>query len=277
MAILNTEAIILRRHLFSESSLVASALTRDHGRIDFLAKGCRREKSLLYGHLDHYQREAVMIIQRSAGLDLITEAAFVDENAGLRFFPPAFAAAGFLAELVLAACLPGDPHPDLYDSLAKGFGFLSQLGEPSAKAGLAAPNGMMHREKLLVTGKVFRHLVLETLARFGFVPETRRCTVCSKPPQPTGNAMSRRHGGLVCASCRPHAGGRILGKNALNALQAATNGGESDERSLSDRERRELLRFLVDYCQYVAEKPLYSANPLFQLLRGEDTAPGFPG
>lgn len=268
MAILNTEAIILRRHRFSESSLVASALTRDHGRVDFLAKGCLREKSPLFGHLDHYQRESVMIIERPhAGLDLLIEAAFVDENAGLRFFPPAFAAAGFLSELVLAACMPADPHPGLFDSLAAGFHFLSDLGEPAAKAGLAAANGMDGQAKILVAGKILRHMILETLARFGFALETGRCVVCGKPPQPTGNALSRRHGGLVCAACRPKAGGTPVGKAALAALRAAADGGAGDEIALGDRERRELLRFLVDYCQYVVEKPLHSVNPLFQLLR----------
>lgn len=267
MATLQSEAIILRRHRFSESSLVGSALTRDHGRVDYLAKGCLREKSPLFGHLDHYQREDIMLIERpQAGLDLLIEAAFVDEHAGLRFFAPSFAVAGFMAELTLTACLPGDPHQGLYDSLARGFAALAALGEPAAKAGLAAPLGMPYRDKGLVAGNLFRRLVLEALTWLGLAPELRQCVVCGGPPSPSGNTLSRRHGGLVCAACRGKAGGRPVPSAVLAALQAAASGSDYDEFALADKERRQLLRFLVDYSQYTVEKPLHSAAALFQLL-----------
>ncbi|MCC8109436.1 MAG: recombination protein O N-terminal domain-containing protein [Planctomycetes bacterium] len=57
MNTIKDEAIILRNRRFSESSLVATLLSRDHGRVDVLAKGCRREKSPMFGHLDLYQKE----------------------------------------------------------------------------------------------------------------------------------------------------------------------------------------------------------------------------
>lgn len=267
MAILHSEAIILRRHRFSESSLVASALTREHGRVDFLAKGCLREKSPLFGHLDHYQREAVTLIERpQAGLALLIEAAFVDEHAGLRFFAPSFAAAGFAAELTLASCLPGDPQQGLFDSLARGFGALAALGEPAAKAGLAAPSGLSYRDRGLLAGSLFRRLILETLAWLGFQPEVGRCVRCGGPPAASGNALSRRHGGLLCASCRGRAGGGAASGAVLAALQAAVSGSDYDEFALTDKERRELLRFLVDYSQYAVEKRLHSAAALLQLL-----------
>ena len=38
------EAVVLRRHDFSETSQIASLLTRSHGRRQVLAKGARRER-----------------------------------------------------------------------------------------------------------------------------------------------------------------------------------------------------------------------------------------
>lgn len=268
MATLNATALILRRHRFSESSLVASALTREYGRMDFLAKGCLREKSPMFGHLDHYQHESLLIIERpQAGLDLLIEAAYIDEHAGLRFFPPAFAAAGFLAELALAACMPADPQPKLFDILASGIRGLADLGEPAAKARLDQPTGLNWRDKNLLAGKILRLVTMQTLVQFGFVPELARCVVCGRTPPPTGLAISRRQGGVICPSCRPKAGGKGISANALRALRAAVSGSDYDEISLSDKERRELMRFLVDYSQYVVEKPLHSAKTMLQLLK----------
>ncbi len=269
MAATSTDTLILRHTTYSESSLVVTALSREYGRMDFLAKGCRREKSPLFGHLDLYQREEVFFYPRSqANLDLLTEAYLIDEYAGLRFFPPAFAAAGFLADLALAACMPGDPHPELFDNLANTFNYLSRLGEPAARAGLVKHSGMPASDKMILLAKVLRLATLQTLSLFGFAPRLDECVICGRPAAASdNNRISRSHGGLVCSSCAGKAGGSRIGKNVLEALQSAASGREYEENRLTGRERRELLRFLVDYCQYVIEKPLHSAKPLFQLLR----------
>jgi Recombinational DNA repair protein (RecF pathway) len=269
MAATSADTLILRHHTYSESSLVVTALSREHGRMDFLAKGCRREKSPLFGHLDLYQREEVFFYSRPlANLDLLTEAYLVDEYAGLRFFPPAFAAAGFLAELALAACMPADPHPELFDSLAGSFNYMSRLGEPAAKAGLVKHSGMPTSDKMVLLARILRLVTLQTLSLFGFAPRLDACVICGRAANMSdNNRVSRSHGGLICPSCSARAGGSRISKNVLEALLAAAEGREYEENRLSGSERRELLRFLVDYCQYVIEKPLHSAKPLFQLVR----------
>ncbi len=268
MAMINVSALILRRHRFSETSLVASVLTRERGRMDFLAKGCLREKSPMFGHLDYYQHEALLILERpGAGLDLAIEAAFIDEHPGLRFFPPAFAAAGYLSELALAAVMPQDPHPGLFDNLAEAFAFLSDLGEPAVQAGLAEKSAMTWEEKIILTNKILRLMTLKTLSFFGFAPMLDRCVHCGRLPPFRSYAVSRRAGGLICPDCRAAAGGARLSSKAYAALQAAAAGREYDEIALGSQERRELLRFLVDYSQYVVEKQLHSAKTLFQLVQ----------
>ncbi|MDR2392517.1 MAG: recombination protein O N-terminal domain-containing protein, partial [Planctomycetota bacterium] len=138
MSVVKTEVIVLRTRHFSESSLIATLFGRRGGRLDVLAKGCRREKSLLFGHLDVYRREEAIILERpQAGLDLLLDAACLDEHTGLRFSPPSFAAAGLLADLAAEAVQPGDSQPELFDALAQSLRILSAFGEGSARAGLS--------------------------------------------------------------------------------------------------------------------------------------------
>lgn len=269
MSIVSTEAIILRNRRFSESSLIATLLSRTHGRLDVLAKGARREKSLLFGHLDLYQREDVLVFQRQqAGLDLLTEAAFVDEHVGLRFLPSAFAAAGFLADLAAEATLPGEPQTGLYDVLASALGVLSGLGDPGGRAGLSPVQTFSMEERNVLVGRTLKLGMLDMLSWLGFGLELRRCVFCGETPDPKRPALlSRMHGGLVCASCRSKTrDGVVVKPDALASLRERGAGAERFELELSSGERRRWLRFLVDYGQHALEKPLRGRRVLFQLF-----------
>ena len=270
MATLKTQALVLRNRRFSESSLVATLLSREHGRLDVLAKGCRREKSPLFGHLDLYQLEEVLVIERAqAGLDLLIEAAFVDEHAGLRFSPSAFAAAGLLADLAAEATLPGEPQTELFAVVAGAMGMLARLGDPAARAGLGQALPFTPAEKDILIGRTLKLALLDMLGWLGFGLELRRCVVCGKPTEADqAAALDRRHGGLICRACRSQAADATpIGPEALAALRDRGTGMERLELSLSAGERRRWLRFLVDYAQHAIEKPLRGKKVLFQFFR----------
>ncbi len=266
--IVKTEAIILRARRFSESSLVVTLLGRDSGRLDALAKGCRREKSPLFGHLDLYQKEHVLVYRRAqAGLDLLTEAAFLDEHAGLRFFPPAFAAAGLLADFAAEATLPGEPLADLYDVFSGALGVLAALGEPGARAGLSPPLPFTKGEKTILVGRTLKLALLDMLRWLGFGLELSRCVVCGADASSVvrGAGLSRAQGGLVCGRCAVR-DAVAVGSGGLASLRERGDGGEAHELRLSPAERRRLLRFLVDYAQHALERPLRGRRVLFQVF-----------
>lgn len=265
---IKTEAVVLRNRRFSESSLVVTLLSREHGRLDALAKGARREKSPLFGHLDLYQKEDVLVLRRSqAGLDLLIEAAFVDEHPGLRFSPPAFAAAGLLADLAVESTLPGEPQNGLYEVLAGALRVLSSLGEASARAGLSAPLPFSTAEKNILIGRTLKLALMDMLSWLGFGLELGRCVVCGKPPEDDRVALSRRQGGLVCRACQAKTKDVVaIRADALASLRERGDGGERFELALPEGERRRWLRFLVDYAQHAIEKPLRGGKVLFQIF-----------
>jgi recombinational DNA repair protein (RecF pathway) len=267
---IKTEALILRARRFSESSLVATLLGRDSGRLDVLAKGCRREKSPLYGHLDLYQKEHVLVLRRSLGsLDLLTEAAFVDEHAGLRFSPPAFAAAGFLADFAAEATLPGEPTPTLYDVLAGALSVLSGLGDAGARAGLREKLPLTDAENTILIGRTTKLALLDMLGWLGFGLELNRCTLCGAGADAgmRSAALSHRQGGLVCGKCRATVRDAVsITPEGLASLRQRGAGDEQHELRLSPNERRRWLRFLADYAQHSLERPLRGRKVLFQIL-----------
>lgn len=269
MNAIKTEAIILRNRRFSESSLVATLLGRDTGRLDVLAKGCRREKSPLFGHLDLYQKEHVLVLPRTqASLDLLIEAAFVDEHVGLRFFPPAFAAAGFLADFAATATLPGERLAEFYDVLAGALGLLSDLGGVTARAGFRPANAFTAAEKKMLASRTLKLALLDMLGWLGFGLELERCVGCGadlsgKEPA----SISQAAGGVVCKACRKKTAGAVpITDGALATLRRRGGGDEKFELELPPAERRRWLRFLTDYCQYALERPLRGRKVLFQLL-----------
>ena len=80
-----TEAILLRKTRFSETSLIVSWFTRDYGRLKTVVKGALRPKSRFAGVLDLFF-DCDITIARSAKSDLHTlrEADLRDARAGLR-------------------------------------------------------------------------------------------------------------------------------------------------------------------------------------------------
>ncbi|MDR1535856.1 MAG: DNA repair protein RecO C-terminal domain-containing protein [Planctomycetota bacterium] len=274
MAIIKTRAIVLRRRLFSETSLVAALLAREGGRFDVLAKGCRRPGSPLFGHLDLCQCEEVVILERpQAGLDLLLEAGFADEHPGLRFFPPAFAAAGLLANLAAEAALPGEPQPGLFEVLSRAIPLLSGLGEPFRAARLSASPPLSLPDKEILLVRTLKLALLDALGWLGFGLELGRCLACGRPPGPGEPAwLDPRRGGLVCRACRPGGGPGFarIGPEALAALRSREAGAARLELALPPAERLRWLGFLLDYCQRVLEKPLKGREVLLQLLKVRD-------
>lgn len=176
----NCEALVLRHHRFSETSLIVTLYTREHGRIDALAKGARRPSSPMRGHFDLFAlEEATIFLRRRSGLDLVTEAGLIREHTGLRGDARRFAAAGILAEVLLGASLPHDPHPGAFAAAAETF------------ARLAADDAGYQP---LLLG------LLGCLREFGFLPRLESCPVC-QCPAPREGVLSGQYGGLLCAAC----------------------------------------------------------------------------
>lgn len=116
------QAIIVRLWDFSETSQTVSLFLREHGMLRGLAKGSRREKGKFCGGLDLLTRgEIVAIVKPSAELAILTEWDLLEVYWGPRRSLKANRVGLYMVDLVHHALTPHDPHPALFDSLARGL------------------------------------------------------------------------------------------------------------------------------------------------------------
>lgn len=183
------EAVALRVDPFSRTSLLASWLTREHGRLVTLAKGAHRPRSDFRGQMDvFYTCEIVYYSATRSGLCTLKECAALDPRPALRQNIQASVCASYLCDLVQRLTPPGSPQEALYPFIS---GALDALCEPQPEV----PKRILHWAELNLMGLL------------GMAPRLDRCTACGRQgslDEPL-NVISVPRGGVVCMGCRPTA------------------------------------------------------------------------
>jgi DNA repair protein RecO (recombination protein O) len=176
-------ALVLRVIDFSETSVVVTLLTREHGKIRALAKGARRPKGPFESALDLLALCHIVFLRKSSdALDLLTEA-----KLERRFRPPPGAltnlyAAYYVAELLSDLTDDYDPHPELFDVAQQTLATLQSVGA-------VAP--------------VLLRFEMTALRVLGHLPSLDMCVECGTKVKESGRTpFSQRAGGVLCQSCR---------------------------------------------------------------------------
>lgn len=121
-----TPAILLRRTKLTDTSLIVTWLTEQHGRVKTVGKGARGAKSPFAGVLDlFFACEISYVRSRSTDLHSLREVRLVEPHAQLRFDYPRLALASYFAELLELVTEPEHPVPELYDLLQRALGYLN--------------------------------------------------------------------------------------------------------------------------------------------------------
>ena len=119
------EAIVLRLHPVTESSLIVTWFTRECGKLKTMAKGARRPKSPFRGQIDlFYHDEIVFLRSKRSDLHLLHDCYLEDPHPKLRDSVQGVAAASYVAELTDLATAAEDPNPALFDALGAALAAL---------------------------------------------------------------------------------------------------------------------------------------------------------
>jgi DNA repair protein RecO (recombination protein O) len=193
---LRCRALLWRRFDFRESSRIVVLLTREHGRVQALAKGAYRPDSPLLGRLDFLNELDVRLSADRGGLRLLLAAELVRERRGLRA-PARFLCASHLVELCDFGFPAERTDAELFDLCTGGLALLERCPEPAL-------------------AQVVLGLELRLLAHLGALPDLERCGDC-------GCALDQQAfvgdaGGLAC---RAHAAAprRAVAPPALRQLR----------------------------------------------------------
>jgi DNA repair protein RecO (recombination protein O) len=182
MSIHTTDAIVLRRYPFRETSLTLTCLTRDFGKIKGLIKGIRGTTRPKYrSPMEPLTLNRIVFYDtRTSQLHLISQCELLNPLSGLQRELELMRTAAFFVDL-LDHLLPLDePQPGIYqltkdalERLALGTQDLSALQD---------------------------YFVMRLLKLAGFQPRLEECASCGAPAQGRAH-WSARQGGLLCLRC----------------------------------------------------------------------------
>jgi DNA repair protein RecO (recombination protein O) len=130
-----TAAILLRKTRLTETSLIVTWFTAQHGKIKTVAKGARQPRSRFAGVLDlFYDCEIQFTRSRRSELHLLREAALTDPHEGLRLDYLRVALASYFVELVELVTEPDHAVPEIYALLQRAFRHLA--AQPASRRAL---------------------------------------------------------------------------------------------------------------------------------------------
>lgn len=132
MALITTEAVLLRRREIRETSLLLTCLTPTHGKITGLLKGVRGPRGTVNGYLEPFTLQTIIFYERvRSEVDLISQADLREPFLGLRSDLAKTAFASYFCELAEQVAALRDPQPALYDLLVHALAVLQESPYPS--------------------------------------------------------------------------------------------------------------------------------------------------
>jgi len=118
-----TEALLIRKQVWSDTSLIVTWLTPAHGKVRTLARAARRPGNPLAGKLDLFFRaEIAFTLSRRTSLHALREVSLLQA-----FDSPSVSSVflcGYFAELADAATESGQPAPEIFNLLGRAIAHL---------------------------------------------------------------------------------------------------------------------------------------------------------
>ena len=243
-----TEAIVLRQRKLGEADKIVTLFTPNYGKLDSVAKGARRTKSRLAGHLEVLSHVAVMLAE-GRNLDVVTQAQVIEGFPPLRENLERLSRAVYAAELVDRISPEGEGSYHVFQLL---LATLRRLAE--------AKN----------VDIVLRYFEMQILTLTGFQPQLERCVACEGRLSPVPNYFSSPAGGALCPSCSEGvAAPRPLSVNALKVLRLLQRSdfAEVSRVRMSPVLAQEVELHLRSYLIHVLERDVRSAAFIDRLRR----------
>jgi|ERR1043165_352003 DNA repair protein RecO (recombination protein O) len=130
----STEAILLRKRKFRDTSLIISWCTESFGCVQTVARGARRPKSPFAGKVDlFFEAEISIVRSRRSDLHTLTEVVLKNPFPGIRSNYLRTQTAAYFVELIEICTERDHREPELFALLRRAFGYLDQ-NNPTPRA-----------------------------------------------------------------------------------------------------------------------------------------------
>jgi DNA repair protein RecO (recombination protein O) len=243
-----TEAVVLRQRKLGEADKIVTLFSPNMGKLDAVAKGVRRTKSRLAGHLEPLTHGAYLLAE-GRDLDIVTQAETIDGYSALRTDLERMSRALYCVELIDRLLPERSEAWPVFRLLCQVLDVLCTTDQ----ADLAV-----------------RFFEAHLLDELGYKPRLDICAVCDRRLEPATNYWSAAAGGVVGPECthdlvqlQPLS---LNGLKVMRLLQRSTFAEVSRVRVSADL-ARELEDCLGEHLRFVLEREVRSARFVNALRR----------
>ena len=244
-----TDAIVIRRAPFSESSQIVHLLTAREGRIAALARGAYRSKSSFGGAIDLATRGSADLGRRkSSELDILHQFTVQNPYRGVRRDSVRWLSACYVIELIRLFSWQRDRETRLFPLLA---------------AVLDALNVTEHPANSPETDALLAFYASRLLAGAGLAPMLDACAACGTTTLRGPLRFSPARGGVICRGCAGDRTARPCSEAGLALHRRLAQGaGPAAGSSILPASLFEAREHLDAYIEYRLERPLQAASLL---------------
>ena len=181
-----SKAIVLNRQDYREYDSLVSFYTLNFGKLTLIARGTKKIKSKLAGHIEPIALVDLMVISgkgRDYAASVISQESFsniLDDLNKLHY-------AGLGIRWLLRLTEENEADPPLFLLLVDYLEVLDSYPEEE----LSKEMGEL----------IFSFFIFKFLSLIGYTPEVYNCLSCRKEIGPGNNYFNLNNGGLICESC----------------------------------------------------------------------------
>jgi len=245
-----TEAVIIKKIKLGEADRILTLYTPHLGKIQAVARGVRRPRSKLAGHLELLTHSLVSLA-RGRNLDTITGSQTINSFLPLKSDLQLTSYGLYATELIDQFTAEHIENYPLFQLLLETLHCLS-LGD--------------NNELTL------RYFELHLLNEVGYRPQLQQCVSCRQVLEPTTNFFCPSAGGVLCPSCcQSQPLTHPISVNALKVLRFLQSSDYNTAVKLKmDPELSHQLEMVMrDYLKYLLEREVKSAAWLDNLRSTE--------
>ncbi|MCK5145804.1 DNA repair protein RecO [bacterium] len=197
MAILNTEAIILKGWKLRETSKILQLYTRDYGKVRVVAKGGRDPKSPFKGCLEPMTHLNIIYYdKRTRDLQLLSKVDLIDPHYHIIGDMPRTTLGLAVAELTDKAVAGEESFPEVFDLLSGTLSALDRMDD-------------------FLEAYIW-YFQTHFIGLMGYKPIWDSCLHCGTSLGLEGGAFHPESGGLICRNCG--GGGLWVSSDTLEIL-----------------------------------------------------------
>ena len=243
-----TEAIILKKIKLREADRILTMYTPHLGKIEAVAKGVRRPRSKMAGHLE-LLTHSLVTLARGRNLDTVIGSQTINSFLPLKTDLTLTSYALYAIELTEKFTPDHVENYPLFQLLLETMGHLCQGGNNEL---------------------TLRYFELHLLNEVGYRPQLQQCVSCHQPLEPVINSFSPSAGGILCPNCcQTQFLAHPLSVNALKVLRLlqSSDYNTASKLKMNHELSGEVEEVMRGYIKYLLEREVNSATWL-DTLRG---------